>query len=349
MRIDGRGSKCCPGLAATRCLSSHVAPTKNLHPSAEPRSSRCPAHSLRRSTTTRCLRYPSPTKRIDSVQFERLPEQVAGGMRFTNLFTNLRTPQTLLGNKFLYSMFLLRLPVSAELLFSTESILFVGDINDELPDAPWHLQDGPPDVDQPWNWHEEIDPSDVDQPLDSESQPVGAAFQPFGPDTELVWPPQLTVWPTHWKQLTYRQRVEIKTLRDTANWKLSAIASAYNTTKATVSRTCKRPATPIKRGCPKRVIDTPIRKLLAARSALNADHRRMPFSKIARLEGVDASDMTLRSAFALEGIFRRTARKKPYLDTTQKANRLIFAIAYADWTVRCFRVFACAHVHVSTR
>lgn len=230
-----------------------------------------------------------------------------------------------------------------------ESLELHGDINDELPDAPWHLQDGPPDVDQPWNWHEEIDPSDVDQPLDSESQPVGAAFQPFGPDTELVWPPQLTVWPTHWKQLTYRQRVEIKTLRDTANWKLSAIASAYNTTKATVSRTCKRPATPIKRGCPKRVIDTPIRKLLAARSALNADHRRMPFSKIARLEGVDASDMTLRSAFALEGIFRRTARKKPYLDTTQKANRLIFAIAYADWTVRCFRVCACAHVHVSTR
>jgi len=53
---------------------------------------------------------------------------------------------------------------------------------------------------------------------------------------------------------------------------------------------------------------------------------------IADICEVRGSEKTLRKPFALLGYHRRNALKKPFLNETQKAKRLQFALPHQGWT-----------------
>jgi hypothetical protein len=56
----------------------------------------------------------------------------------------------------------------------------------------------------------------------------------------------------------------------------------------------------------------------------------MPYTEIARLEGVQAGRKALMSAFKLESYGRRVATAKPLIGT-QKQVRLAWATEHLDW------------------
>lgn len=73
------------------------------------------------------------------------------------------------------------------------------------------------------------------------------------------------------------------------------------------------------------------RTRLIARATLDAAHRRMPYTEIARLEGVQAGRKALMAAFNMEAYGRRVATKKPMLTDAQKQARLAWATAHLNW------------------
>ncbi|KAF1967322.1 hypothetical protein BU23DRAFT_516642, partial [Bimuria novae-zelandiae CBS 107.79] len=60
--------------------------------------------------------------------------------------------------------------------------------------------------------------------------------------------------------------------------------------------------------------------------------RRLPFTEIAHLEGIDACRRTLVKAFEKEAYFRRVAAEKPHLTEKQRQDRLKWAKLHKDWT-----------------
>jgi len=138
--------------------------------------------------------------------------------------------------------------------------------------------------------------------------------------------------PVKGKETTYKQRCFIHALRFEAGWSYERIAESQDIPKSTVWDICQAPATPKKRSGRPFSVDTPTRRRLVGTATRDAEHRRMPYTDIAYLCGVGASERTLRKAFALEGYHRRKARKKPLLKPPQKEKRLRFALAHQGWT-----------------
>lgn len=81
----------------------------------------------------------------------------------------------------------------------------------------------------------------------------------------------------------------------------------------------------------KPAITDEIRKRLIVRATIDAAHRRMTYKEIARLEGVQASQRALRTAFKKESYGRRVATAKPLLTRAQKQARLARAVEHVDW------------------
>jgi hypothetical protein len=72
--------------------------------------------------------------------------------------------------------------------------------------------------------------------------------------------------------------------------------------------------------------------MLVFEATSTAESRRKPLSDIAQEVGIQVSAKTLREAFAKEGYHRRVARKKPFLNETQRNRRLRFALEHRNWT-----------------
>lgn len=133
-------------------------------------------------------------------------------------------------------------------------------------------------------------------------------------------------------RLTYRQRVEILTLRNFAGWGYTRISSSLNLPRSTVRYTISHPETPQKpRGRPP-LLDTPIRKRLITRATINGYHRRLCFLEITELEGIQACKRTLVAAFKKERYFRRVATEKPLLTERHQYDRLQWALIHVNWT-----------------
>lgn len=81
----------------------------------------------------------------------------------------------------------------------------------------------------------------------------------------------------------------------------------------------------------KPAITDKIRERLIARATLDAAHRRMPYTEIARLEGVQAGRKALMAAFKMESYGRRVATAKPLLTEVQKQVRLAWATEHLSW------------------
>ena len=139
------------------------------------------------------------------------------------------------------------------------------------------------------------------------------------------------------EDLSYKQRCQIQCLRADAGWTFERIAEKYGISVSTAWRVCNGPATPRKRGKKPLKIDTPLRKRLVYEATLNSENRNKSYSEIAAMIGLQASEKTLRAAFAKEGYNRRIARKKPYLDATRRMKRLQFGLNTQSWSREMWR------------
>lgn len=136
------------------------------------------------------------------------------------------------------------------------------------------------------------------------------------------------------EDVSYKQRCYVQALRNNAGWTFQRIARDQGLALSTVYGICSGPATPQRVGkCGRKVkIDTPTRRRLVFAATSTAENRRKPYSEVANEMGIEASDKTLRTAFAKEGYHRRIARKKPFLDQIKRDKRLRFALQHRHWT-----------------
>ncbi|PSN59239.1 hypothetical protein BS50DRAFT_260293 [Corynespora cassiicola Philippines] len=133
-------------------------------------------------------------------------------------------------------------------------------------------------------------------------------------------------------RLTYKQRCRIFMLSELPHWSIEAIAVATGLARTTVQSVLKSgtevPKVPAGR---KPAITDKVRERLVARATLDANHRRMKYEDIARLEGVQAGRKALVAAFKMESYGRRVATSKPLLTELQKQVRLTWATEHLSW------------------
>ena len=133
-------------------------------------------------------------------------------------------------------------------------------------------------------------------------------------------------------RLTYKERCRTFTLSDLLHWSSEAIAAIMGLHRTTIQSVLRsRAETPKKQMGRKPAITRRIRERLVARATLDADHRRMTYSEIARLEGVEAGRKALVAAFKMESYSRRVATSKPLLTEPQKQVCLAWAIEHLNW------------------
>lgn len=144
--------------------------------------------------------------------------------------------------------------------------------------------------------------------------------------------------PTRTEDISYRKRCYVQALRY-AGWTFQQIADDQALAVSTVYGICNSPATPQREGRCGRplILDTPTRRQLVFAATATAESRRKPWSDVAEEIGIRVSAKTLRAAFAKEGYHRRVARKKPFLNESQRNRRLTFALAHRNWTERQWR------------
>ena len=120
----------------------------------------------------------------------------------------------------------------------------------------------------------------------------------------------------HRKQVSAQVAAYIQALRHIAFWPYRKIAEAVKLPLTTVYRTARQYSTPTvnkgKRGRPL-LLTSEARSKLVELATSSAENRRKPFTEIAYLAGIQASEKTLRTAFSTQGYHRRVARKNPFL------------------------------------
>ena len=132
-------------------------------------------------------------------------------------------------------------------------------------------------------------------------------------------------------RLTYRQRIEILTLYNYAQWGYTHISQTLNIPRSTVRYTVSHPNTPQRPQGRPLLIDTPKRQRLIARATADGYHRRLNLLHIAELENISACRRTLAAAFEKERYFRRVATKKPLLTEKHRYDRLAWARLHVNW------------------
>jgi IS30 family transposase len=136
--------------------------------------------------------------------------------------------------------------------------------------------------------------------------------------------PYSTMLKTPNRRLTYKERVQIWTLRE-AGWKQKDIAKHLGIPDTTVSRCLRTPTTPTKPQGRRPKISTPLRILLVRHATQNAKQRRKTREEIAHELRISACRRTLIKAFKKELYHRRKATEKPYLTEDQKRERVRWA------------------------
>lgn len=133
------------------------------------------------------------------------------------------------------------------------------------------------------------------------------------------------------RRLTYKERVQIHTLRE-LGWQLKDISNFVQVPISTVSYCLRQPETPTKpKGRPP-ILNTPLRQLLIRHATENAEQRRKTREEIAHELGISVCRRTLIKAFEKEMYHRRVAAEKPLLTPEQMQERLRWAWEHLDWT-----------------
>lgn len=150
-------------------------------------------------------------------------------------------------------------------------------------------------------------------------EPIYINLNPSGPEAVTA-------------RLSYKERVQIKTLRDIAGMSYNNIKEAVSQPRSTIRLVCGMPATPSKnRGGPKRILDTPAKDRLVTFVESSAEGRRMTFGELASHQGLMCSASTIARYLKKAGFRRCLAIPKPWLTDKQKMDRLDWALEHLDW------------------
>ena len=153
--------------------------------------------------------------------------------------------------------------------------------------------------------------------MPSSLEPIYVNLSPSDSDTALA-------------RLSYKERIQIKALRDLANMTYRNIQEVVSHPRSTIQRACNLPATPQK---PRRkhIINTPAKDRLVRFIESSAEARRMTFAELIASQGLECSSSTIRRVLRGVGFRRCLAIPKPWLTDTQKMDRLDWALEHAHW------------------
>ena len=133
-------------------------------------------------------------------------------------------------------------------------------------------------------------------------------------------------------RLSYKERVQIKTLRDLVGMSYDDIKNAVSQSRTTIRRICNEPATPKKNnGGFRRVFDTPAKDRLINFIESSAIGRRMTFGELAKHHGLSVSATTIARYLKKAGFRRSLAVPKPWLTDKHKMDRLDWALEHGHW------------------
>ena len=134
-------------------------------------------------------------------------------------------------------------------------------------------------------------------------------------------------------RISYRERVEILSLRNYSMWSYTQISTKLSIPRSTVRRIIQNPQTPRKPQGRLPLLNTPLRQRLVKRATIDGYYRRLCLLEVAQLENIDTYRRTLVEAFKKECFFRRVATEKPLLTEAHKQVRLLWAYTHVSWTL----------------
>ena len=80
------------------------------------------------------------------------------------------------------------------------------------------------------------------------------------------------------------------------------------------------------------VVTDDLQSCLIARTTANSHNRRLPYTQVAKLEGIQLGHRALRRVFESKGYHRRVAWVKRYLSQNSKLRRLTWEAHFLDWS-----------------
>ena len=81
----------------------------------------------------------------------------------------------------------------------------------------------------------------------------------------------------------------------------------------------------------KPVVNSGICKRLIETATASSHNRRLPYTQVSELAGIQLGKATLKKIFENAGYHRRVARKKPFLSLKAKENTLAWGERFQDW------------------
>jgi len=118
---------------------------------------------------------------------------------------------------------------------------------------------------------------------------------------------------------------KIRGLKHIARWPYRQIATATGVALSIVYRIAHPPFTPTRNGVRGRhsILRTPNRQKLISLVTTLAANRPKPYTKIARMAGLNACERTLSGTMSSTGYHCRVARKKPFLSAKTPSSKLL--------------------------
>lgn len=149
--------------------------------------------------------------------------------------------------------------------------------------------------------------------------------------------------PSSRRLATYKERVQIKTLRDIVNksvgdiWRIMTGQARHNNTTPlsvrTIYRVLDMPATPRKPRRPNHYLITEENKRFLINFVdTNLNTRHMTASELLHASGLIISEATLRRILSEEGLKWRVPRTGVYVSERSQQRRLKFARDHLPWT-----------------
>ena len=132
-------------------------------------------------------------------------------------------------------------------------------------------------------------------------------------------------------QMSYKERVQIKTLRDMTGYSIGQIQRVVGKSRTTIFNVCATPATPRKRQAINGVLNTPIKHRIVEFIEFFSEGRRMRWSEIIHHLGLICSSDTLARFLRDLGFRRYRAVSKSWLTDKQKMDRLDWALEHQSW------------------
>lgn len=154
-----------------------------------------------------------------------------------------------------------------------------------------------------------------------------------------VTPPNTPTIPLQIHTTDQEVKKVIRTLRHYARWTYPQLQEAFGISLGTLHRIIHAGGAsaghlgPL-RGRGRRPTVTPdIQLRLIETATASSQNRRLPYTRIAELAGIQLGEATLKNIFKSAGYHRRVAREKPFLSLAAKEKRMAWGERFRDWGV----------------